>query len=165
VDTIEASASAPVKAQTAAPRFHHVAIQTSDLDNSLGWYQDFFGGRVSWSLSTFSHLTLSRLPGIRRLVELVVGDIRFHIFERPRHGANSQSAPQFQHVCVSVDSQIQLTSWRDRWLDLFASGRYKYAVSDGPSEIVVDASGVHSFYALDVDGLEFEFTYASGGAQ
>ena len=163
--TIELSASVPVKDQTTVPRFHHIAIQTSDLDNCLGWYQSFFGGRVSWSLNTFSQLTLNRLPGIRRLVELVVGDIRFHIFERPVPGVHSQSTPQFQHVCVSVDSQIQLTKWRDRWLDLFASGRYEYAVSDGPSQIVVDASGVHSFYVLDVNGLEFEFTYASGGVQ
>src|SRR5947209_2723869 len=65
-----------------APRFHHVGIETADLDNAIAWYGAFLGARPSWELETFSPLTRSRLPGIRRLVELVAGDLRLHLFER-----------------------------------------------------------------------------------
>jgi catechol 2,3-dioxygenase-like lactoylglutathione lyase family enzyme len=150
-----------------APRFHHIAIQTGDLDNCVAWYQDFFGGRVSWSLSTFSETTRSRLPGIRRLIEIFVGSVRLHLFERPvnRAAQPMASVAQFQHVCVSVISHAELMTWRDRWLALYASGSYEFAVSGRPTEIAVAANGDESFYAFDVNGLEFEFTYEPGGVQ
>lgn len=146
---------------TSAPRLHHIAVETSDLDNCETWYRDFFGCHLTWSLSSFSELTLSRLPGMLRLIEMVVGGIRFHIFERAGEGAHrpARGGASFQHICFSADSHAQLVRWRDRWLDLFASGRYVFALPETPTEIVVDASGIESFYTLDVNGLEFEFTY------
>ena len=30
------------------PRFHHVGIQTNDLDNCVSWYQEFFACQPSW---------------------------------------------------------------------------------------------------------------------
>jgi catechol 2,3-dioxygenase-like lactoylglutathione lyase family enzyme len=147
------------------PRFHHVGIQTNDLDNSISWYQDFFGCRPSWSLITFSELTRSRLPGITRLVELVIGDVRVHLFERAgrptpsRGGGRAGDSPvQFQHVCMAADSGSDLLEWRRRWQELFVSGRYTFALGDQPTEIVTDLDGTQSFYAFDVNGLEFEFT-------
>jgi len=159
--TLEARLAPTNAARRLTPRLHHIAIQTRDLENSKAWYGDFFGCHVSWSLSSFSPLTLSRLPGIVSLVEMAVGDIRFHLFERngdcvPHSAANGI---QFQHICIAVDSHSELASWRQRWLDLFASGRYVFALRDAPTEIVVDADGVESFYAFDVDGLEFEVTF------
>jgi len=142
-----------------------VGVQTNDLDNSESWYHDFFQCHRTWSLSTFSDLTLQRLPGIRRLSELVVGDVRVHLFERPGHPAvqPGTSITQFQHVCVAVDTPEDLTVFRERWIELFESGRYTYALPDEPTEIVVDADGVQSFYTYDVNGLEFEFTYVPPG--
>src|SRR6266498_3899672 len=103
------------------PRLHHVAVQTNDLDNCASWYQDFFGCRPSWSLDTFSDLTRSRLPGIVRLVELVVGDIRVHLFERPGRDAPhpGDSVVQFQHVCMATNSGDELRAWRQRWSQLY----------------------------------------------
>lgn len=142
------------------PRFHHVGVQTTDLDNSLSWYQDFFGCQPSWSLSTFSELTRSRLPGISRLTELVLDDIRIHLFERVGRDAPApgESVVRFQHVCFSVDSADELASWHQRWTDLFESGQYGFAYPDRATDIVTDPDGTQSFYALDVNGLEFEFT-------
>ncbi|MEU5635909.1 VOC family protein [Streptomyces rishiriensis] len=142
------------------PVFHHVGIQTNDLDNSMLWYQDFFGCCCSWTQTTFSELTRRRLPGIVRLVEMVVGDIRIHLFERQGRAArgHGDSAVQFQHVCMAVDSGDELLGWREKWLGLYSSGSYTFAFDDQPTEIVVDADGTRSFYALDVNGLEFEFT-------
>jgi catechol 2,3-dioxygenase-like lactoylglutathione lyase family enzyme len=147
-----------------APSFHHVGVQTNDLDNSTRWYEEFFGCRPSWSLSTFSPLTRDRLPGIRRLVELVVGDVRLHLFERTGRPADdpSDSLTRFQHVCMSVVDPADLLVLRRRWIHLFESGRFTFARTDPPTEVVVDDDGVHSFYALDVNGLEFEFTHVPG---
>jgi catechol 2,3-dioxygenase-like lactoylglutathione lyase family enzyme len=146
--------------------FHHVGVQTNDLDNSVRWYQDFLGCRPSWSLDTFSDMTRRRLPGIVRLAEMVLGDVRIHLFERPGHRACApgHSQDQFQHVCLAAGSGDELLFLRGRWLDLFVSGRYAFARDDQPTEIVTDADGTQSFYALDVNGLEFEFSYVRSPA-
>jgi catechol 2,3-dioxygenase-like lactoylglutathione lyase family enzyme len=147
-------------APTPVPAFHHVGVQTNDLANSIAWYAEFFGARECWSLSTFSELTHSRLPGIRRLTELSVGDVRVHLFERPGRVAPAprESVTQFQHVCMAVDSPDDLTTLRERWIALFQSGRFHYSVNEEPTPVVIDSDGVRSFYAYDVNGLEFEFT-------
>lgn len=148
------------------PAFHHIGIQTADLDNCLVWYRDYFGARETWTLDKFSELTISRLPGITRLTEVEIGDFRLHLFERTGHdellpGGNTT---QFQHTCVATASPEELTRWRDRWVELYDSGRYRFARSDQPTDIVIDADGVQSFYTFDVNGLEFEFTYVPDGS-
>lgn len=151
---------------TPAPRFHHVAVQTNDLENSVAWYEDFLGCQPSWSLTDFSELTRDRLAGIRRLTEVAVGDVRLHVYEREgrRAAPPGESVTQFQHFCLSVESPDALERLRTRWIELYQSGRYTFDFDEQPSEIVVDADGVHSFYTLDVNGLEFEFTYEPGSA-
>jgi hypothetical protein len=139
-------------------------VQTADLDNSVAWYSAFFGGSVRWELDRFSDLTRARLPGIVRLVEVGVGDLRFHLFSRP--GADLAAAPealQFQHVCVRVEARGMLDTLRERWCRLRASGTYAFTVDEAPTDIVVDGDGVASFYARDVNGLEFEFTHLPDG--
>lgn len=56
----------------------------------------------------------------------------------------------------------ELVELRERWIELYRSGRYSFALTEQPTEIVVDADGLHSFYTYDVNGLEFEFTYVPG---
>ncbi|MFI6505381.1 VOC family protein [Nonomuraea typhae] len=140
--------------------FHHVGVQTDDLDNCLNWYLDYFDAESSWRLDRFSELTLDRLPGIAELVEVRVGDVRFHLFDRSAH--NRQQPPaagfQFQHVCMAVDTAAELVELRRRWYELYESGKYVFARPDPPSDIVTDADGTQSLYVLDVNGLEFEFT-------
>jgi hypothetical protein len=67
-------------------------------------------------------------------------------------------------VCLAAGSGDELLLLRGRWLDLFVSGRYAFARDDQPTEIVTDADGTQSFYALDVNGLEFEFSYVRSPA-
>jgi len=145
-------------------RFHHVGVQTTDLANAVAWYRAFFGAEQAWALTTFSELTRSRLPGIRELVELGVGPVRLHLFERPGGAAPAPtvSVTGFQHVCLGVESPDQLVTMRDRWLDLYRSGDYRFALAEEATPVVVDDDGVRSFYAYDVNGLEFEFTYVPG---
>lgn len=144
---------------------HHVAIQTGDLSNCVAWYESFLGLRESWSTETFSALTLRRLPGIVRLTELTAGDLRLHIFERSGVAATglSPSAPQVQHLCLTVISAPALRDLRQRWIDLFESNSYRFARDDRPTEVQTDDDGRQYFYCYDVDGLELEFSYALEG--
>jgi catechol 2,3-dioxygenase-like lactoylglutathione lyase family enzyme len=150
--------------ETAFERLHHVGVQTSNLDNCLAWYRDFFSATTTWELSEFSELTRSRLPGISRLVELRANPIRFHLFEiDPGHSeAVPRKYDQFQHCCLEVRSVDMLVRWRDRWFELFNRGCYMFASPEQATDIVEDADGVRSFYALDVNGLEYEFTWLGG---
>jgi catechol 2,3-dioxygenase-like lactoylglutathione lyase family enzyme len=145
-----------------APRFHHVGIQTTDLANAAAWYHAFIGCEPAWTLRTFSELTQSRLAGIRELMELPVGDFRLHLFERPGRPAEPPGSPvvQFQHLCLALTDPAELVELRQRWIELYDSGKFTFALPEQPTEIVIDEDGVQSFYAYDVNGLEFEFTYA-----
>ncbi|WP_031068418.1 VOC family protein [Streptomyces sp. NRRL WC-3742] len=152
----------------AAPDFHHIALQTFDLDNSIAWYRDYFGCHPTWATDKFSELTRSRLPGILRMAEVALGPAHFHLFEREEPAGTtppSATGIQFQHVCLSLDAPADLPVWRERWNELFASGRYVFLRPEEPTEIVVDDMGTHSFYCLDVNGLEFEFTCVTGEAR
>jgi catechol 2,3-dioxygenase-like lactoylglutathione lyase family enzyme len=145
---------------------HHVGVQTDDLENCLSWYLDFFDAEQIWQLDRFSELTRSRLPGIQRLTEVTAGGVRFHLFDRSTHSSKGPLPDdfQFQHVCLAVGSAGELTRIRARWLELYESGRYRFALDDPPTEIVTDADGIQSLYVLDVNGLEFEFTYVPGSS-
>ncbi|GAA0418107.1 VOC family protein [Streptomyces luteireticuli] len=142
-------------------RLHHIGVQTFDLDNSLAWYRDFLGCRPTWTAETFSDLTVSRLPGVSRITEIVTDGIRLHLIERTgrerRHGPEDRV--QFQHLCIAVDSPEDLRAKLALWHELYASGAYEFLRTDPPTEIVTDAEGVRSFYCFDVNGLEIEFTY------
>ncbi|HUZ39565.1 MAG TPA: VOC family protein [Streptosporangiaceae bacterium] len=147
------------------PEFHHIGIQTNDLDNSVRWYTDFHGAERVWTLDVFSELTRRRLPGIRELTEMAIGPVRVHLFERAGHTFDpAESAVGFQHFCFGVAAPEQLEVIRRRWIELYASGRYTFALDEQPTEIVTDDDGVQSFYVYDVNGLEFEFTYVPSDA-
>ncbi|MFF7638211.1 VOC family protein [Kitasatospora sp. NPDC008050] len=151
--------------QPVTPRIHHLGVQTADLDNCLAWYLEFFGAEQKWELDKFSELTLSRLPGIRRLIEVAAGGVRFHLFDRADHNGVLPDANgfQFQHACLQVAEPQELEVARRRWIELYESGRYTFARPDQPTEIVVDSDGVHSLYVYDVNGLEYEFTFIPEG--
>lgn len=143
-----------------APRLHHVAIQTNDFGNCVAWYEEMLGCRVSWTLSEFSSTTRSRLPGIVRLAELEAGDMRFHIFERACGLPPTRpTQTEFQHICLEVSERAELERLRDRWFELFRSGRFSYVEPTPEPTEIETSTRTTSFYALDVNGLEFEFMH------
>jgi catechol 2,3-dioxygenase-like lactoylglutathione lyase family enzyme len=153
-----------VHGESPTPQFHHVGIQTSDLANSVRWYEDFLRCEQVWTFDRFSELTRRRLPGIRALTEMVIGNVRIHLFERPGRASDpAESAIQFQHFCFRVNAASDLVALHRRWTELWASGRYTFALDEQPTDIVIDDDGVQSFYAYDVNGLEFEFTSMPSG--
>jgi hypothetical protein len=62
-----------------------------------------------------------------------------------------------------VNEPGALRELRRRWIELYESGRYLFTVHEPPTDVVTDDDGVQSFYAFDVNGLEFEFTYVPPG--
>jgi hypothetical protein len=121
---------------------------------------DFHEAKLMWTLDRFSELTLRRLPGIRELTEVAIGDVRIHLFERAgREFDPTRSSVQFQHLCFGVSAPEELDVIRRRWIELYESGHYTFALDEQPTDIVTDDDGVQSFYAYDVNGLEFEFTF------
>lgn len=143
------------------PRFNHIAIQTDDVAATTRWYREFLGATVEWSLDEFSELTHDRLPGIRELVELKAGDLRFHVFDRSTH---SRSGPrpldyQFQHVGATVERPEQLRELRERWLAIREAGDYRWNRDEPPTQVVEDPDGMQSLYLFDPNGLEFEFVW------
>lgn len=144
-------------------RFHHVAVQTDDLAASIGWYEDFFGAEVSWTLEEFSEFSKDRLPGLSGVAELTIDELRFHLFTRGGHqGAPPPGPNQFQHVCIEVSTPGELRAWHSRWRSVHNSGTYAFTLDVPATDIVVDNDGVESFYAYDINGVEFEFTCLTG---
>ena len=138
-------------------KFDHIAIQTDDFENTVRWYKNFFSCEENWTLTSFSDLTLKRLPSITKIVELQVGSLKFHIFDI--NGDNStvtSNAIQYQHVCVEVPDIDRLKEIRNRWLNLYQSGIYKFKKNEFATDIVTDKDGISVFYCFDVNGLEFE---------
>jgi len=147
-------------------RIDHIAIQASNLAQSESWYCDLFGLERRWELTSFADRTKKRLPGIQRLVELAAGDIRLHIFDRSRDETPwslDERAPQFQHIAVAFASIDELHEVRKRWVELYSSGRYTFALDEQPTAVSSDGDGVSSFYAFDLDGLEIEFVHVADG--
>jgi catechol 2,3-dioxygenase-like lactoylglutathione lyase family enzyme len=143
------------------PRVHHVAIESNCLDECVRWYRDFLGCQQTWELSTFSQVTKQRLPGITRLVEIAVGDLRLHVFERLRGTTleKTTTTGAVQHVCVAVSSSEELMLCREQWFRLQPIYRAAFAADEAPTDVITDADGSQSFYAHDVNGVEFEFRY------
>lgn len=159
--TPEAKLNEPRARGASGPSFlHHVAIETANLDNCAAWYREFLGFERTWTLTQFSRVTESRLPGIVRLSEIAWGPIRLHVFERAHSvPARRDSVSVLQHLCLAMPSVQELEASRSRWLTLFHSGRFTYVRQDEPTQLETDDAGVVSFYAYDVDGLELELQF------
>jgi hypothetical protein len=112
-------------------------------------------------METFSPFSVRRLPGLSRVTELAADGLRFHLFtcDGGRHEPPEPQLNQFQHVCISVDSPEALRARRERWFELLPAYRDLFAHPEPATEIDIDARGAHSFYARDINGLEYEFTY------
>jgi catechol 2,3-dioxygenase-like lactoylglutathione lyase family enzyme len=158
---ILAKSTSSVRPSPSGLRYHHVAVQTDDLDASIRWYQEFLGAQVTWTLDRFSELSMERLPGLSGLAELTAGALRFHLLTRGQDYGGPPPADnnQFQHICIEVQTPEELRAWHARWHAVHDSAGYTFARTEGATDVVVDSDGVQSFYAFDINGVEFEFTY------
>lgn len=100
-----------------------------------------------------------------RLVELQVGDIRFHVFDiKEGHTLPEASALQYQHFGVMVDTRERLYAMRDKWIRLYQSGRFRFKSTEQPSDYIPSPGEMLCFYAKDPNGLEFEVIHIAVSA-
>jgi catechol 2,3-dioxygenase-like lactoylglutathione lyase family enzyme len=141
---------------TPTPTADHIAIRVTSLSISVPWYTRYFSGREMWTLTEFSDLTRSRLPGISTLVEIAAGEVKFHLFEQDETVAGPAGLRAgFQHIGMRVGSLDELEQLRDRWVELSLDPQV--VTSGSASELTADATTkTVSFYCTDPDGTEFE---------
>lgn len=134
----------------------HIAIRVSSLSASVPWYVRYFAGHRTWTLTEFSDLTRTRLPGISTLVEVVAGDLTFHLFEQEDSAAaGTGGCGAVQHLGIHVDSVGEVRELHDRWLEL--SLDTNTAPGGSVTELTEDRlNETVSFYCTDPDGTEFE---------
>ena len=102
-------------------------IQTNDLDNCVRGTRTF-SAAAGVDTGTFSELTRSRLPGIRALTELALGDVRLHLFERPGRVCRSRrrALSSSSTSASASNAPEELDALRRRWIELYESGRYTF---------------------------------------
>ena len=143
-------------------KIDHIAIQTDNFDNTVRWYKDYFCCKVNWH-RTWEQLPAAiqkRMPFATQLVELQTSQVRFHIFDINKKSARtSQSALQYQHFALVVDSSEKLDYLRNLWISLYQSGRYQFKKPMMPTDMIVSSNDMCCFYAVDPNALEFEVIY------
>ena len=132
-------------------KLDHVGVQLKNLEQNLNWYQYVFNCEKSWELDQFSHLTLSRLPGIKRLVELKNNDLKLHLFERDDLTPASNVRAQFQHTAIDVQSKQSIKQIVRRIHETNVS-----SCIESISEIITDDSLMSCCYFMDPEGNEYE---------
>lgn len=138
-------------------KLDHVGVQLKNLEANLDWYQYVFNCQRSWELDTFNATTLSRLPGIKRLVELKNHDLKLHLFERDALTPASNVRSQFQHTAIEVSSKQMIEQIVERVRQTKLS-----QCIDSISDIVTDSDQMTCCYFLDPEGNEYELVAYEG---
>lgn len=142
-------------------KLHHIAIRVPDLATSIPWYCDYFKLKPTWSVDRLNHVTTGRLPGIEAIAELGNRYLKLHLLHCPQTGDAVRGHVAFQHICLQVKKLDDIAAMRERWLALYNSNNYRFALPEQPSEIVVEEDGSRNFYFLDIHGNEFELAYVA----
>lgn len=146
-------------------QFDHLAYQVENLNLTIDWYTKMFNARINWRVNRgFSKTTTSRLPGIRSLVELQVGGMKWHIFDRANVKTTFVSPterPEYQHVSVKVANHKMLYQMYQSWWALLNEFRSAYLDINRPEKefctnIIEEMDGSKAFYCLDLNGVEIE---------
>ena len=142
-------------------KLDHIAIQTNDYENTVGWYKAYFECEETWG-RRWDQLPAGiqeRMP-TKNLVELKVDEIRFHIFDMQQDYIDiPEQALQYQHFAITVDTMDDLHAMREKWIMLYKSGNYRYRKTSQPTEIIPSPGNMNCFYAYDPNGLEFEIIH------
>lgn len=144
-------------------QFDHLAIQipSNKIKNTIDWYTEFFNCKHIWTQSTsFAPLTLSRIPGILKIVELESSFFRFHIFTKEVvNNSTVEEYTQYHHLGFSVNSSNELLFLIEKWKKLHISKKFVFVEGAYVTDLLIDAIGIESIYFTDVNGLEYEVTY------
>lgn len=129
--------------------FHHLALATGDMDQTIRFWRDLIGLRLVAGLGK---------PGARQYFFEVTPDFFLGFFEWPGvrpvpekdHGYPTQGPFVFDHVAIGVEGPEDMWQIKDR---LEAAG---FWVSEP-----MDHSFIHSIYSFDPNGLAIEFAHTA----
>lgn len=144
-------------------KLDHIGIQTNNFENTVKWYEDFFGCKQMWykKKEDLPEAIQRRMPLAYQLVELQKNDLKFHVFdlENPEYATQPKNALFMEHFCVEVETFEELKDLRKHWISLFESGNYTFQRENMPTEIIPSSHGMQGFYAHEPNGIELEVFY------
>lgn len=146
-------------------QLHHVGIRCNNCEESARFFVELFGAEISCLVTQFMPLSLKREPGLSKLIDLWVGDVRIHLFETTT--VDSVLLPpglQVQHICFALDSFAALQGCVSKYCALKSSELILPAVPFAePSEFQLRPDGSIVVYVRDPDGNEIELTAPAPG--
>ncbi len=137
------------------PQLHHVALTVSDLEASVGWYEEVFGVRFQ-----------TDIPHQGGVGKLLADEARELIIVLHRHDANDggrfkETATGLDHIGLRVPSRADLEAWQ---VHLENKGVERRAVSDTPStqSPIADEAYASVLVFRDLDNIQLELSCPAG---
>lgn len=141
-------------------KLHHVGIRCNDSSVSAHFYVQMFNAQVLAVVDDFMPLSRQREPGLRQLVDIIVDNVRLHLFDvndlADRQESNS-SKIGLQHICFVVESFPELLNYVQRYRNLIhAESQQQSTPRREASSFQLRPDGTIVCYIFDPDGNEIE---------
>ena len=109
---------------------HHVHIFASDIEKSIKFYQEFFGGKV---------ILDAELAGARN-VFIKIGNGRLHLYDQPPKNLGKGSIHHFGIQTDDIEEVVSKLTSRGVTLKKGISdlGLWKYVMIPAPDEILIE---------------------------
>jgi catechol 2,3-dioxygenase-like lactoylglutathione lyase family enzyme len=109
---------------------HHLHIFASDIEKSIKFYEELFGGKVIFD---------SELAGARN-VFMTIGNGRLHLYDQPPKNAGKGSIHHFGIQTDDIEEMVE--KFRSRGVALKKKivdlGFWKYVMVPAPDEILIE---------------------------
>jgi catechol 2,3-dioxygenase-like lactoylglutathione lyase family enzyme len=133
---------------------HHVGLTVSDLDRSVAFYSELFGGEKEWTIEADDpEGALTRVPGAAMTVtslRLPYGNLELFEFEGPdgRDDQRRLNDIGVSHICIEVDDvDAVYAEALERGVECWYPPKES---TEGP------LAGLRFFYLVDPDGVPVE---------
>ncbi|HEY2831480.1 MAG TPA: VOC family protein [Sporichthyaceae bacterium] len=130
---------------------NHIVLVTNDMDATVRFYRDVLGMPVVATLGNNEHLPYRHyFLSIGRGAAIAFFEWKDAELPPRKDSGVPGSGRQFDHVSVSVESDVDLESLRERLTDVGAD------VSE-----IIDHGIVRSVYVTDPNGISLEFSVSA----
>lgn len=155
----ETEATGPIIANRG---IHHAAVVVSDLDRSIAFYTDLFGGDVALRIDDIEDPRIARLQGVARLrmsiAMIAFGPVRFELIQFDDPVGRGEAPRSIDLGCAHLafevaDVEAAYARLRSEDVDFEAPPVH---LEEGP------AAGWVIFYGRDPDGNRFEVLQTVG---
>ena len=142
--------------QVTRPELHHIALTVTDLDASVGWYEEVFGVRFQKDIPHDGGVGRLLADEARELI------IVLHHHDANEGGPFTETATGLDHVGLRVPSRADLEAWQAH---LEANGVERCPVADAPStqSPIADEAYASVLVFRDPDNIQLELSCPPGG--